>query len=679
MLVRGSCHHDCPDTCMWEVTVTDGRAVALRGSAEHPLTAGQLCPKVNRYLDRVYHPDRILTPLVRTGPKGSGRYTPIGWDEAEALVADRLGALIAAGRAEAILPFSFDGTQGVVQKGLIADRFFDRIGASDVIRHLCGSTAWMAAADVTGTPFGVDPERLADARTIVLWGTDTALTNRHLWPVIDRARVAGATVVVIDPVRTATARRADRFLQVRPGTDAALVLGLIHVMERDGLLDRAWIEAATVGWEELQASAAPWAPDTTAEATGVAAADVEWLAHTYATQRPAVVRTLVGPEHRAGGRELLRAVTMLPAVTGAWRDVGGGLARSTQVYFETALALPTDRPDRRSFNMARLGQVLTDQSLDPPIEALVVHNANPAVIVPDQNRVVAGLERDDLFTVVIEQVMTDTARYADVILPATTQVEHLDLGIAWGHLYLSLNQPAIAPLGQARPNSEIFRRLARALGVDDDPMLAADDETVIRRLLASGHPWLDGISYERLAAEGWARLAVPADHRPHLDPDPAAAGGPGDAAPRPRFRLGAVSTEVGPETPGGDPALTGRFPLALMSRKQHPAFLNANYGGSEPHFPQPPAPRLHIHPLDAAARGVGDGDRVRVHNDRGSLTITAHVGTDGQPGLVTMPFGWWHRSSPEGRAVNALTNPAVADDDQGSAFFHETLVEVEPV
>ncbi len=660
-IVVGSCHHDCPDTCVWEVEVTDGRAVSLRGQADHPFTDGQLCPKVNRFLDRVHHPDRLLRPLRRVGPKGSGRFEPLGWDEAIDEIATRLGDLATAGRPESVLQFSFDGTQGVIQKGILADRFFDAYGASDIIRHLCGATAWMGAADVYGTPYGFDPEQMSRAQTIVLWGTDTMLTNRHLWPTIERARSAGAVVIVIDPVRTATAQRGDEFLQVRPGSDVALVLSIVHILERDDLIDHDWLSANTSGWAELQESARPWTPERGAETTGIAADRIEWLAHRLALSRPAAIRTLVGPEHRANGREIMRATAMLSAVTGAWRDVGGGLARSTQVYFETALNYPTDRPERRRFNMARLGEILTDPDLDPPIEALVVHNSNPAVVVPDQNRIVTGLEREDLFTVVIEQFMTDTARYADIVLPATTQIEHLDLGIAWGHLYLSLNRPAIEPLGEALPNTEIFRRLATRMDLAT-PGLLDSDETLIRQMFDSDHPWLEGITYELLQRDGWARLRVPDDHRPYVD---ARADTPDG-----RIQLGALSHE---------PSRQRRYPLGLISRKQHPKFLNANYGGFDEHLPTPPEPRVDVHPVDAEPRDVTDGARVRVYNKRGSLTLTARISTDTQPGLVTIPFGWWHDATPEGRGVNALTAATLPADDRGSAFFHDTTVEVEPV
>jgi len=494
------------------------------------------------------------------------------------------------------------------------------------------------------------------------------LTNRHLWPTIQEAKASGATVVVVDPIRTQTASapEVDEFFQVCPGSDVALVLAMINVMERDGLLDPEWLAARTTGWEELRESALAMSLDRAAAVTGIEVARIEWLARTYATNRPAAIRTLIGPEHREHGRDIVRSIAMLPAATGAWRDAGGGLARSTHVYPGTALKT-TERSPRRSFNMARLGEVLIDRTLEPQIGALFVHNSNPAVITPGQNSIVAGLEREDLFTVVIEQFMTDTARYADVVLPATTQIEHHDLMTAWGHMYLALNQPAIEPIGQALPNTEIFRRLAVAMGLDD-PMFARTDEDLIRDLLDSDHEWLRGVSYERLEQEGWARLNIPSGFRPYVDSVPGTADG--------RIQLGPLEYRPGTETPAGNPDLAHRYPLTMMSRKQHPKFLNANYAAFEEHHPRAGEPRLEIHEEDARPRGIGDGDRVEVRNDRGSLTLSASISEAVQPGLVTIPFGWWHRATPESRGVNALTNPTVAPDDIGSAFFHENLVEV---
>ncbi len=671
IVIRGACHHDCPDTCVWDATVIDGKVTRLRGNPGHPTTRGQLCPKVNRYVDRVYHPDRILQPLRRVGPKGSAEFEEILWDEAIDEIAGRLTAVVDTSGADAVLQYSFAGTQGAIQMGIMADRFFDALAASDIHRHLCGVTAWLGASDVSGLPFGIDPESLRHAKTIILWGTNTRLTNRHLWPTIEEAKENGAMLVVVDPIRTITAGspEVDEFLQIRPGTDVALVLGMINVMARDGLVDMKWIAEHTADWDDLRASAENMSPAVAAEITGIEESKIEGLAYTYATKRPAAIRVLIGPEHREHGRDIMRAVAMLPAVTGAWRDVGGGLARSTQIYFEEALNYPDSSEQRRTFNMAALGSVLNDVTLGPPIRALVVHNCNPAVITPDQNAVIRGLEREDLFTVVLEQFMTDTARYADIVLPATTQLEHLDLMIAWGHLYLALNRPAIPPLGSALPNTEIFRRLAAALGLAD-PGLTDSDEVMVRQLLDSDHPWLNGISYERLWEDGWARLNVPPDHRPNVDQPPATDDG--------RLVLGSLTYRPGSETVTGNPDLAARYPLALISRKQHLKFLNAHYGGFQKHLPPEGEPRLEIHPTDAAHRSLNEGDEIRIFNDRGSLTLAAVISTDVQPGLVAMPFGWWHRNGADKRGVNALTNPEV-QDGIGSAAFHENLVEVERI
>ncbi len=463
--------------------------------------------------------------------------------------------------------------------------------------------------------------------------------------------------MVIDPIRTVTADRADRFVQLRPGTDTALVLGLIHVMARDGMLDESWLTERTTGWAELRASAEAWTPDRTAAVTDVDAATIEWLARALTEEQPAAVRSLVGPEHRQHGSEIMRAIALIPAVTGSWRHVGGGLCTSTQIWWEDAFGLDEGLADPpRRFNMARLGEVLTDAGLDPPIRSLFVYNSNPAVIVPDQNRVMEGLARDDLFTVVVEQFMTDTALHADLVLPATTQLEHLDIGPGWGHFYITPNLPAIEPLGEALPNAEIFRRLATAMGLDD-PGLQESDESVIRSILDRDHSRLEGVDWDQLVADGWARFDIPRDIRPHTDRV---------------FRLGTLEHH---DPPGASDAC----PLQLISLKQHSKFLNANYAQFERHLPHPPEPRLEIDATDAATRGIAEGDRVRVRNERGSLTLTATISDRVQPGLTAIPFGWWHRHTPEGRAVNALTNPSIPSaDDTGSAAFHDTWVDVEP-
>ncbi|HEC11588.1 MAG TPA: molybdopterin oxidoreductase family protein [Acidimicrobiales bacterium] len=657
--VRGACHHDCPDTCVWDTTVEDGRILSLRGASDHPTTAGELCPKVNRLVDRVYDPARLLRPLRRVGPKGSADFVPISWEEAIAETSQRLTRIIEGPGPEAILPYSFAGTQGAIQMGVMASRFFATVGSSQIHRHICGVTAWLGAADVLGTPYGIDPEDLRHSRTIILWGTNTRLTNRHLWPVITEAREAGATIVVVDPVATATARapEVDRFVQIRPGTDVALVMAMIQVLDRESLTDGEWLSAHTTGWEELRSSAGEMPPERAEMITGVPADTIEWLARTFATRRPAAIRTLIGAEHHLHGRELLRAVTMLPAVTGAWRDRGGGLARSTSVYFDEALNHdpPVEAP--RVFNMASLGRVLCDENLAPPISALIVHNSNPAVTCPDQNAVIAGLTREDLFTVVIEQFMTDTARYADIVLPATTQLEHLDLVPAWGHMYLALNRPAVEPLGESLPNTEIFRRLASAMGFTD-PALAESDEELVRGLLNSRHRILEGITWERLSDNGWARLNTD-----------------GPPPERPAMRLSAL--QYAGEATGPDRAVDSdpTSPLRLLSPKTHVRFLNAQYGGSKAHLPERSDPGVRLNPRDAADRGIVGGESVEVFNDRGVLTLTAELSADVLPGVVIVPFGWWNSHTPQQRSVNALTNPE-APGGLGSAAFFDTWVGV---
>ena len=676
-VVRGACHHDCPDTCAWEVTVREGVAVQLRGDPSHPFTDGQLCPKVNPYLDRVYHPDRLLRPLRRVGPKGEGRFEPVHWDAVIAEIADRIGTAVAQHGGETVLPYSLDGTQGLVQKGVLADRFFAALGATQLNRHICGVTAWHGAADVLGVPLGADPTEIASARTIVLWGTNTLLTNRHLWPYVEQAHGNGASVIVVDPVSTMTAQRSDWHVQPRPGTDVALVLGIIGVLDRDGLIDEERVSAAASGWPELRAEARALSLDSAASITGLAEADIISLAHRISHQQPAVLRALIGMEHREHGQDIHRAVAALAVVSGS------EYMRSTQVYFDTAFAdiVPPPGP-QRTVNMSALGAALTDATLQPPVTVLVNYGCNPAAITPDQNRVLAGLGRDDLFTVVIEQFMTDTARYADIVLPTTTQIEHLDLMNAWGHLYVSLNLPAIEPLGECLPNTEIFRRLASALALDASG-LADSDEQVARDLLASGHPWLDGITYERLQRDGWARLAVPAGWSALADREVPLPPSGVDAGAQSRslgpLRLGPIRYRPAAESADGDADLAERFPLALMSLKQHQRFLNSHYGGFEHHLPDPPQPRLDISAADAEARGIAEGERVRVYNGRGELFTTAAISDRLQPGLVTMPFGWWAGEA-DARTVNVLTNAAIGGDDAdvGSAAFHDTLVEVEP-
>ncbi|HSL56333.1 MAG TPA: molybdopterin oxidoreductase family protein [Acidimicrobiales bacterium] len=670
--VLGTCHHDCPDTCGWVATVEGDTAVRLRGNPEHPYSRGELCPKVNRFLDRVYHPDRILTPLVRVGPKGAGLFEPVSWDEALDRVATELRRVVDRWGGEAVLPWSSAGTQGLIQMSSLDRRFFAKLGASRLTGSLCGATAGAGTAATNGAALGSDPMDVRHARLVLLWGTNTRLTNRHLWPFVEEARAAGATIVVIDPVRTLTAEAADWFVQPLPGTDVALMLAMMHVLVRDGLVDRAFVDANTVGYDELAAHVADWPPTRAAAVCGLDAADIERLATAYGTTRPAFIRTLIGAEHHEHGAMFFRTLACLPALTGAWAERGGGLARSVgswndvdvddtvfdQIAFDGARA-------RRGLNMNHLGRHLTDPDLDPPVQALFVWNGNPVVTVPNAGAIRRGLARDDLFCVVSEQLMTDTARYADVVLPATTQLEQLDVVPSWGHLYLGWNEPAIAPRGESVPNTELWRRLAGAMGFTEPELFESDES-----LLASALP---GVDLDELRSRGFVRLHVPEHVRPGLDGWPTASGRielASDALERaghPRLPTHVAASE-------GAEATDARLPLVLVTPKAHGRFLNSTY--SSHHGALEAGPFLDLDPADAAARGIADGDPVRVWNDRGELCLPARLSDRLRPGLVSVPFGWWDAHHGGQGSANVLTSDTLTDWGGGVAYG-DTRVQVE--
>ena len=648
--VLGTCHHDCPDSCGWVVTVTDGVATSLRGNPDHPYSRGELCPKVNRFLDRVYSPDRILHPLVRVGAKGSGRFERASWDEALALTARRLHEVIDRWGGEAILPWGSAGTQGLLQQSSLDRRLFARMGATRPLGSLCGLTAGAGTASTLGSGRACDPADVRHAQLVILWGTNTRLTNRHLWPFVEEARRAnGATIVVIDPIRTATAQAADWFVQPRPGTDVALVLALLHVLVRDGLVDDEYVRSYTNGFDELAARVKEWTPSRAAAVCGVDADEIERLAHAYGTTTPAFIRTLIGAEHHTAGAMFYRTLACLPTITGQWRHRGGGLARSVGTWSgvnvdDSVFDAAGPAPGRRGLSVNHLGRSLTDDTLAPPVQALVVWNGNPLVSAPNAGLIRRGLERDDLFCVVSEQFMTDTARYADVIFPATTQIEQTDVVPAWGHLYLGWNDAAIEPMGEAVPNTELWRRLARALGFTE-PELFTDDET----LLASA---LRDVDIEAMRRDGFVRLSVAEDFRPYADGGFATASG--------RAELG------GDLWPTDVPAPSG-LPFALLTPKQHTRFLNTSY--SHGHGALEGGPFVEIDPADAARLGITDGDRVRVFNERGELHLPARVSDRVRPGVVAVPWGWWSEHHDDGATANELTNDELADWGGGVAFY----------
>jgi anaerobic selenocysteine-containing dehydrogenase len=663
-VIRGACPHDCPDTCAWEVTVRDGVAEKLVGVKEHPFTRGGLCAKVSHYLERTYSPDRLRHPLVRAGEKGEGAFRRASWEEALTLIADRLHAIVAEHGGEAVLPYSFAGTQGVVQGQSIDRRFFARLGASRLERTICGAAAAAGQLEAAGTLVGLRPQDLEHSRLILLWGTNTIVTNLHQWPIVRRAREAGARVIVIDPLRTRTAAAADWHVRPLPGTDAALALGLMHVIVAEGLHDADYVERHTDGFEELERELGEWPSERAAAVTGVPAEEIVALARQYATTRPAAIRRLIGIEHHQEGARMVRTIACLPALTGAWRDRGGGILGPTAWAAWSPLdqdALAGPQPATRSVNMIRLGHALNE--LRPPVHALVVYNSNPATTTPDSNEVKRGLAREDLFTVVLEHFLTDTAAYADVVLPATTQVEHVDLVPSWGHTYITYNEPAIAPVGDALPNTEIFRRLARAMGFDD-PAFDASDEELARAAVEGAHWPLEGVDFDRLREVGWVEANLPDDFRPFAE------GGFG--TPSGRLRLWSDDLPPGFDPPPGD-----EEPLALVTAKSAHHFLNSTYANLPRHLTAEGEPLLEVHADDAAARDIEDGDLVRVHNTRGAVVARARIGDVVGPGVVALPSGWWASRS-GGASANALTTQELTDRGGGAAV-HAARVDVERV
>ena len=683
-LIRGACPHDCPDTCAWIVTVEGGRATKLAGDADHPFTHGGLCAKVNHYLDRVYGEERVLHPLRRVGPKGSGEFETVSWQVAIEDIARRLRSIIQAHGGEAVLPYSYMGTQGVVQGGSLDRRFFARIGATRLERAICGSTGSSGAYMTLGTNVGIMPEEVRHARFIVLWGTNTVVTNLHLWRFIREAKAAGATVVVIDPLRTRTAEAADWHVRPLPGTDAALALGLMHVIVAEGLHDTDYLERHTVGFDRLEQRLRDFPPERVAVLTGLEADEIRRLARAYAAGSPSLIRLLIGMEHHGNGGASFRAITCLPALTGAWRRRGGGILFLTAgLHFEAlnfdAVEMPDlENPRLRIVNMVQIGRALTD--LQPPVWALLVYNSNPAAIAPNQNLVLAGLRREDLFTVVIEQLMTDTARHADYVLPATTQLEHLDLLWSWGHEYLALNLPAIEPVGEALPNTEIFRRLATAMELAE-PFLQDSDLEIVQAALNSDHPHLRGVTLERLMRDGWARLTVPEAWTPFAAGDFPTRSGKCELYSA-RLEGAGLDPLPGytppPESVAGDAELASRYPLSLVTAKSALHFLNSSYAGLARHRRAESEPMLEINTSDAAARGIADGDVVRAYNDRGSVEALARIGDRVRPGVVSLPSGWWASLSRGGSSANALT-PDGLSDLGGGGDFHDCLVEVQRV
>jgi anaerobic selenocysteine-containing dehydrogenase len=678
-VVRTACPHDCPDTCGMLVTVKDGVAVKIQGDPSMPFTEGTLCTKVAHYLERTYSPDRILHPMKRVGPKGSGAFERISWDEALDTIAARLKAL-AAENPESILPVSYAGTMGMAQYSSMDRRFFHKLGASLLDRTLCSTLGKFGLKATLGGSVGMDPERFDEAKLIILWGANPVVSNLHLWSRVQEAKRRGARVIAIDPYRSLSAEKCTQQIALLPGTDGALALALMHVLIGEDLVDRDYVAKYTVGFEQLAARVKQYTPEWAAKVCGISVAEIVNLARDYAAVKPAAIRLNYGMQRHAGGGIAARNIACLPALTGAWREVAGGIVLTTADFYNFDHAA-LERPDLlagrrpRVINQAALGDALT--AADPAVRAVIVYNTNSVAVCPDSEKVIAGFRREDLFTVVMDSFLTDTADYADIVLPATTQLEHHDVHKSYGHLYVLANNPAIAPVGESLPNSEVFRRLAARMGFDE-PCFQDSDEDICRTALRSSSPRMKGIDWEAVKVSGWRRLAVPERFAPFAE----GVGKPPSGKcefysdllerqgvdPLPFFNPPAESVQSNPD-------LGRRYPLAFLSPPAR-NFLNSSFANLKRFRDLEGEPRLELHSEDAAARGIADGDRVRVFNDRGSFTLKARVNDKPRPGVVVAPSVWWKKHSADGGNANNVTSQRTGDLG-GGATFYDCLVEVE--
>ena len=681
-IVRGACPHDCPDTCATLTTVEGGRAVRIAGDPDHPFTSGFLCAKVNRYLERTYHRDRLLHPLRRTGRKGSGSFVRVSWDEAIAEIADRLGEIAASSEGpQSILPYSYAGTMGLVQGSSMDRRFFHLLGASKLDRTICSMAGTVGMRMTVGANMGADAEGIPDSDLVLLWGTNTLTSNPHLWPFVLEARRRGARILGIDPVRTRTIEQCDEWLPIRPGTDAALALAMMHVLFVEGREDRDYLERYTLGADQLRERVREYSPERVATITGLPAERIAELGREFGRARAAFIRVNYGLQRHYGGGMAVRTIACLSAVTGHWRRPGGGIQLSTSGTFafnKTALERPDLSPPVRTINMIRLGDALglPDAGVGgPPVRALVVYNSNPAAVAPDRNAVIRGLAREDLFTVVLEHFQTDTADYADFVLPATTQLEHWDVHFAYGHLYASLNRPAIEPLGEAKPNTEIFRLVARRMGLSHSA-LADDDVTLIRQAVDTSHERMQGVTFDALADRGWVRLNVPRPFLPYAEGNFPTPSGKCEFYSERLAQMGIdpLPTYTPPlELPETAPELAARFPLVLISSPRH-YFLNSTFVNIES-LRKNGEPECVLHVRDAGRRGIADGARVVVFNDRGEFTAVARVGEQVREGVAWAPSIWWGKLAPDGTNANATTSQRETDLGGGPVLY-DNLVEV---
>ena len=664
------------------VTVENGRAIEIKGAPDHPTTAGTLCTKVARYLDRTYSPDRLRYPMRRVGEKGEGRFARISWDQALDEIADRFAAIAAsADGPQAILPYSYAGTMGLLQGSSMDRRFFHRLGASLLDRTICASAGKAGWAAVVGASMGMDVEEYVDSKLILIWGSNPVTSNLHFWTRAQEAKRRGAKLIAIDPYRSVTAEKCHDHIALLPGTDAALAFGIMHMLIADARIDRDYIDRYTIGFDALAQRAGEWTPERVAATCGISREQVVRLAHDYGTIKPAAIRLNYGMQRVHGGGNAVRAVACLPALIGAWRDpAGGALLSSSGTYPVDSAAL--ERPDLihgspRTINMSAIGDALTGLN-DPPIRAIYVYNSNPVAVAPDSSSVVAGFSRPDLFCVVHEIFRTDTADYADILLPATTQLEQTDIHNSYGHLYALANNPAIAPIAEALPNTEVFRRLAARMGFSDACFTESDDD-LARQAYRAQDVRAQGIDWDRLKQDGWQRLNVPRPYAPFAHGQFPTRSGKCEFWSE---TLAAQGQDPLPaylpprESAASNPELAVRYPLGFISPPAR-NFLNSSFSHLPAFVAEEKTPHLDIHPQDAAPRGIGHGDPVRVFNDRGSLLATARVTDRTRPGVVVAPSVWWRKLAPGGENANAVTSQALTDLGR-AATFYDCLVEVMP-
>ena len=684
--VRATCPHDCPDTCAILVKVEDGVATEVKGDPEHPTTAGVLCTKVSRYIDRTYHPDRVLYPMRRIGRKGEGKFERITWGEALDEIAERLGT-IAAKDPQAILPYSYCGTMGLVQGESMSLRFFNKLGASLLDRTICATAGATGYRYTIGSSIGTDLEEFQDAKLILIWGGNPIASNLHFWMRAQEAKRRGATLIAIDPYRSLTAEKCHQHIALLPGTDAALALGMMHVLINEDLLDHDYIDNYTLGFEPLKARALEWTPERTADTCGITVDEVVNLARLYGqtAQRgeAAAIRVNYGIQRVRGGGMAVRNITCLPALVGAWRLPAGGIQLSTSASFPTnrpALQRPDLLAGRtpRTINMTTIGDdLLTDASpaFGPKIEAVIVYNANPLAIAPDSSKVQRGFEREDLFTVVLEHFHTDSADYADILLPATTQLEHVDAHLAYGHLYMMANNAAIQPVGESKPNTEFFRLLAARMGYDD-PCFKETDDQIAAQAFNTKDTRAVHFDWDSLKRTGWKKLNMPAA--------PFAEGGFMTPSGKCEFfsasmlaeGLDPVPTYIAPyESVASNPELAKRYPLAMISPPAR-NFLNSTFVNVKSLRATEGEPHLDIHPSDAAARGIDHGDMARIFNDRGSFLARARVTDKARAGLVVGLSIWWKKLATDGKNANEVTSQRLTDMGRAPTFY-DTLVQVE--